>query len=517
MKRIFLSLLTPIAIGGICFSAFAQIDTSKKINPGNSDKWEIIKENTKSSTGKLFVTLPKGTEWDMTIYAAGTTKVLSSTSLKTSFTLQPGTYDLEINKIRITGVPVEKGNNTRLKAGVLHMTTIDSWTLYDEPKKIVLINSLSPQERGLPIGNYKLTLLGQVQDIEIKDEGTTAEDSIKEERVPQERPVLEGDDYVMTPINENIGRLITFISTPFTMGYTINYALYVIKDGKDVFYCRESEPGNSCNLDPVVLDEGDYTISYYIRSQSAEVSSSPIWLNVPIRKGYETRLKVGYLSHTPGNFKVFDESGQNEYMSYLRQSDAGLPIPVGKYLVKQKYVGDYHVEVKDGKTELLNPFLNLELNIASKIIIAPVRDGKPLKPGMGRLNCRFPLADTTIFRINIPKTGGGFSTVRLDALSFIDLKPGNYEVRLACSKFSIPIQAGKQTTIPVGYLKSSMDRPQFVQEATGPNTWGSVIEAFYSQKTMPLLIGFYLIRIDNGAGITKRHLVKIENSEIDNF
>jgi hypothetical protein len=71
MKRILISLLTPIALGGICVSAFAQIDSSKKINPGNSDKWEIIKGNAKSSTGKLFVTLPKGTEWDMTIYAAG--------------------------------------------------------------------------------------------------------------------------------------------------------------------------------------------------------------------------------------------------------------------------------------------------------------------------------------------------------------------------------------------------------------------------------------------------------------
>jgi hypothetical protein len=67
MKRILLSLLT-CSIG---LSAFAQIDSSKKINPGNSDKWEIIKGNAKSSTGKLFVTLPKGTEWDMTIYAAG--------------------------------------------------------------------------------------------------------------------------------------------------------------------------------------------------------------------------------------------------------------------------------------------------------------------------------------------------------------------------------------------------------------------------------------------------------------
>ncbi len=507
-------LLLPLLACGIFTGAFAQIEVSKKNNTDTSDKWVMTKLSAKSNTGILYVSLPKTAEWDMTIYVTGSNQPLSNTILKKSFSLPPGNYDLLINHIKITGVPVVKGYQTRLKTGVLRIVNSTSWTLYDEFKKRVLINSLAAETRGLPVGKYKLTMMGQDRDIEIKDEGTTAEDSVK-----LGRPVLEGDDYVMTPINENFGRLITFISTPFTMGYTINYALYVIKDGKDVFYCRESEPGNSCNLDPVVLDEGDYTISYYIRSQSAEVTSSPIWLNVPIRKGYETRLKVGYLSHTPGNFKVFDESGQNEYMSYLRQSDAGLPIPVGKYLVKQKYVGDYHVEVKDGKTELLNPFLNLELNIASKFIIAPVTDGKPLKPGMGRLNCSFPLADTMRFSIQIPKTGGGFSTVRLETLSFIDLKPGNYEVRLACSKLSITIQAGKQTTIPVGYLKNSMDHHQIVQEATGPNTWGSVIAFFYSQKTMPLLIGFYLVTLGDGTGTgpTRRHLVKIENSKIEVF
>ena len=46
-------------------------------NETGNEKWVINKVNAKSGSGKLFVTLPKGAEWDMTIYAAGGTKVLS--------------------------------------------------------------------------------------------------------------------------------------------------------------------------------------------------------------------------------------------------------------------------------------------------------------------------------------------------------------------------------------------------------------------------------------------------------
>ena len=143
-------------------------------NENEAEKWVINKVNAKSGTGKLFVDLPKGAEWDMTIYAAGSNKVLSNTMLQQSFSLLPGSYDLEVNKIWIKGVPVEKGNNTRLKTGVLHITNSTSWILYDEAKQTVLVSSMSPQKRGLPVGKYKLTILGQDQDIEIKD-GETVE------------------------------------------------------------------------------------------------------------------------------------------------------------------------------------------------------------------------------------------------------------------------------------------------------------------------------------------------------
>ena len=124
MKKLLFQLLAY----SICVSVFAQLEVSKNSNADTSDKWVMTKLSVKSSTGKLYVTLPKGTAWDMTIYAAGSAKVVSSTMLKTSFTLLPGTYDLEINKIRITGVPVVKGYQTRLKTGVLRISNSTSWT-----------------------------------------------------------------------------------------------------------------------------------------------------------------------------------------------------------------------------------------------------------------------------------------------------------------------------------------------------------------------------------------------------
>ncbi len=48
------------------------------------------------------------------------------------------------------------------------------WTLYDEAKQKVLINSSPTETRGLPIGKYKLSIMGQDTDIEIKD-GETVE------------------------------------------------------------------------------------------------------------------------------------------------------------------------------------------------------------------------------------------------------------------------------------------------------------------------------------------------------
>jgi len=145
---------------------FSCKNEKEDITPG---KWVINKANEPGDNGKLLIDLPKETEWDITIYAAGSTKVLSNTLLQKEFSLAPGNYDLETNHIWIKDVPVEKGNHTRLRAGVLRIPKKIPWTLYDSAKQTVLINSSSEATRGLPIGKYKLTIEEKDHDVEIKD------------------------------------------------------------------------------------------------------------------------------------------------------------------------------------------------------------------------------------------------------------------------------------------------------------------------------------------------------------
>lgn len=164
MKQLLLSMLA-------CGMFFACNDQKEKtpVDENPAEKWVINKVNAKGDKGTLFIDLLPETEWSMTIYEADSSKVLSNTLLKKEFPLLPGSYDLEINHISIKRVPVEKGNTTRLKAGTLHIRNKTPWTLYDERKQKVLINSSSAETRGLPIGKYKLSINGEDHDVEIKD------------------------------------------------------------------------------------------------------------------------------------------------------------------------------------------------------------------------------------------------------------------------------------------------------------------------------------------------------------
>ena len=502
MKQIILSLLTY----SICLSAFTQIDTSKKINPGYSDKWEIIKGNIKSSTGKLFVTLPKGTEWDMTIYAAGTTKVLSNTSLKTSFTLQPGTYDLQINKIRIKGVPVEKGNNTRLKAGVLHITTPDSWTLYDETKQTVLINSLSPQERGLPIGKYKLTILGQVQDIEIKDENPGQE----------KLPIIETDKWVMSPTYQNEGRLtMKFPLANPDAFFPLNNAFAIVKAGESyygatLYSCHHIfTTGLSCPTS-YELPEGNYDI-YFMEGGESFNHQYKI-SNVPIRYKYETRLKVGYFKFlAKGLYHIYDPSMQHLYFENNVQGAGQYPLPVGLYHIKLFFVGEYQLQINDGGVSVLNPIDSVPIPEPGWIIRQTIDQFTKEPPvNFGRLNCSFPEANNMNVSIEIPKTTSREVTVtNLLSLKSIDLLRGNYKVTLNSFPVELAVQSGKETMIRFGYLDIHVGGQQGIEWRIykGASLGGQSIGS-YNNRVLGLPIGYYTIYYN-----LHSYLIKINEGE----
>ena len=329
MKKLLLPLLVPIAIGSIYVSAFAQLGVSKN-NADTSDKWVMTKLRVKSTTGKLYVTLPKGAAWDMTIYAAGSSKVVSNTMLKTSFTLLPGTYDLEINKIKITGVPVVKGYQTRLKTGVLHIEHAISWTLYDEFKKTVLINSLAAETRGLPVGKYKLTIMGQDRDIEIKDGGTIPGDDT---RIKPEDEFLEVPDvthnWVVSPANTLLGMgvLITLFPEGSRQDITVAHEGYLLYHGND--------STNKASLD---LAPGTY-----------HVGLNGLYLDIPIVSGNATKLRTGLLKITfDDHWKIYKYLGNDLISSFGPAKVVLLP---GRYVlfIVTGLVSSYDVRIIEGE------------------------------------------------------------------------------------------------------------------------------------------------------------------------
>ena len=352
MKRILFSLLT-CSVG---VSSFAQIDIPKKINPGDSDKWEIIKGKPMSTKSKLFVSLPEDSQWDMKIYAAGSNKVLSNTLLKKEFLLLPGSYDVEINKIRITGVPVEKGNDTRLKAGVLHITTPDSWTLYDETHQTVLINTYAEQKRGLPVGKYILVINNQTQAIEIKDKHQV------------DTGFVESRYYKITPLDgmpsANIGKLSINIpkdTTILIVDKWVTLPLLIrdtvkIRDGYNSSYTIINLPK-------------------FFTANTYNISLNNIRFSVPVKTGKETRIKAGFLVITKkesdgGGFDgyVWDQLNGSDDITWeweLKYVSGGTiatgkkrkiyALPPGEYTLKKNnpdYTKDdiiYQVIIKDGE------------------------------------------------------------------------------------------------------------------------------------------------------------------------
>ncbi len=306
------------------------------------------------NTGKLFVTLPNGVEWDMTVHPAGSTKVLSNTLLKKSMTLQVGTYDLEINHIWIKGVLIEKGSNTRLKAGALNITTSDAWTLYDETKKTVLINSLAAETRGLPVGKYILSIMQQDMNIEIKDGETNNGGNMEAEAV---NPSVY-EKWVISPLSDSNRAPVKNLSGKLYLGFAgdtiYNSSTYQYENWK-MKIARNGYPDILLSADDLKkaiaypLSPGVYQL---------KLNNVPIE-NVPIVGGKETKIKTGRLKITSKNihstgvvsWRIFKygsnwNSGNDMYINTSRP--VTITLPVGTYGIK--IWGNYpvhQIKIKD--------------------------------------------------------------------------------------------------------------------------------------------------------------------------
>ncbi len=144
----------------------------KSVEGNDAEKWVITPSGAKGATGSVSITLPDGLEWHLDIKSSDD-KALGKWddrwNNKKTISLKPGEYNIFFTYIPILGVPVQKGMNTRLKAGILDVVTTGQWQIWNEEKTKVHVVYYKPSKIGLPIGKYNIQLAGQYQAIEIKE------------------------------------------------------------------------------------------------------------------------------------------------------------------------------------------------------------------------------------------------------------------------------------------------------------------------------------------------------------
>ena len=149
-------------------------NTEESSNP----KWVIGTANMKGALGRLNTAFPSDVEWSIDVHAASDNKFITNRSgfskHGAAYDLAPGSYHFRLNTILVEYAPIERGKETRLKAGVLHVVSEGDWEIYSETKEKFHTSGNKPKKIALPVGAYQLKLGGQFFPLVIKD-GETVE------------------------------------------------------------------------------------------------------------------------------------------------------------------------------------------------------------------------------------------------------------------------------------------------------------------------------------------------------
>ena len=153
----------------------------KKNNPaqkGSAEKWVITPvSGMKGILGRLNTGFPPDVEWTLDVRTTENKFITNRSGAGrqgSSYDIAPGYYFFRLNTITVENVPIEKGKETRLKAGYLSIISEGIWSLYDESKKKFHTSGNKPKKIALPVGNYQLNLGGQFFPLVIID-GETVE------------------------------------------------------------------------------------------------------------------------------------------------------------------------------------------------------------------------------------------------------------------------------------------------------------------------------------------------------
>lgn len=128
----------------------------------------------KEGMGQIVVNYPgdlKDLDARVDIYRPGDSKAIRGGYGNQAIELPPGMYDILMNGRRLTGVTVQAGHDTLVKAGVLHVyadkkTRID---LLDPTNNKVLTGGYGEGSYGFPIGSVSVQVAGQSETVTIEE------------------------------------------------------------------------------------------------------------------------------------------------------------------------------------------------------------------------------------------------------------------------------------------------------------------------------------------------------------
>jgi hypothetical protein len=128
---------------------------SESLNDKTNQKWEMHPDPTLTGiTGQLLIELPKEISVGSHVQAflPGDSKATTSWFGNNNAKLMPGTYDIVLEKYKLSNVPIEKGKTTKLKVGVLNFSARQGVTIVDANQQ--KISMAGPFRIVLPIGTY---------------------------------------------------------------------------------------------------------------------------------------------------------------------------------------------------------------------------------------------------------------------------------------------------------------------------------------------------------------------------
>ncbi len=187
------------------------------------------------------------------------------------------------------------------------------------------------------------------------------------------------------------------------------------------------------------------------------MSSVPVD-NVPIKKGYETRLKAGYLNMvSTGDWFLYDETKEKLFITGNKPQK--IVLPVGNYFIKSG-MQFYPAIINDGVMAMISiPTATSEIRETSNWVITPL---EAMTTGIGKLSIIIP-KDTTIFvpilnnMVTIPYNMRDTVKIRQSNTYITTNLPKymatkTYDISLNHVRFSAPVRSGQETRIKAGFL-----------------------------------------------------------------